>query len=276
MAVAIAVALMVLVAVALGGALLHGGAGPAPTAPFAYSTEPLHAPLARTPPDPRGTVLLVHSGGWHGPSASAQQDLFQRVSPTLLSAGYRVVSIDYAPGTAGLRSVEHAIRDELIHHPMSGPTCLYGESAGAHLALLAAQHSGRVDCVATYGAPTDLTAYTAAARAERKAMPQMSEIAAAIRIVFGADPRGWSRWSTVPGAARMKAAVLMMVNADDPIIPPSQIAIFQRARPTTETYVPPPVRDPKPSDVWVHGTATPAGKQQILQHLLAFVERAHH
>src|SRR5437870_4896012 len=58
---------------------------------------PVAEKLTRDPADGvvRGTVVLVHAGGWVGHNAEAQESLFQTPGDVFLARGWRVVSIDY-------------------------------------------------------------------------------------------------------------------------------------------------------------------------------------
>ncbi len=64
-----------------------------------------------------------------------------------------------------------------------------------------------------------------------------------------------------------------MMNADDPIVSLDQIEVFRRRSPTTETFVPEPAPDPTAADVWVHGSTTAEGRQEIRRRLAAVVDR---
>ena len=63
-------------------------------------------------------------------------------------------------GQAGLQDVLDAAGSELARIGDNGPVCIYGESAGAHLALVAAERLRAIDCVIGLGTPTDLPLYT--------------------------------------------------------------------------------------------------------------------
>ena len=121
---------------------------------------PVAEPISADPAGPaRGTMILVHAGGWAGHDAHAQKLLMDRPGDLLLARGWRVVSIDYEEGTAGLQDVLNAAGNELARKSTDGPVCIYGESSGAHLALVAAQRLRAIDCVIGLGTPTDLPLY---------------------------------------------------------------------------------------------------------------------
>ena len=126
---------------------------------------PVPAPITADPAGPaRATMVMVHAGGWAGHDARAQELLMRSPGALLRERGWRVVSIDYEAGTEGLRDVLDTVRSELARGTSNGPLCVYGESSGAHLALVAAAQVKEIDCVIGLGAPTDLPEYEATAR----------------------------------------------------------------------------------------------------------------
>jgi hypothetical protein len=143
-----------------------------------------------------------------------------------------------------------------------GPLCLYGASSGGHLALLAAEELGGIDCIATFAAPTDfhLWAHDAALAPQSGFAYAM---AALVMPLFGADPAGWVRWEPVTRASELSPSLLMMTTADDAIVPLDQIL------PGAETYVAPPGPIP-----FGHGTTTAAGRDEVRSRLVEFVTRA--
>lgn len=89
------------------------------------------------PDEPRGAYLHIHGGGWALGSADGQDDLLEQIA---LEAGLAVVSIEYRlapehPFPAGPDDCEDAARWFLER--FDGRLAIGGESAGAHLAVLA-------------------------------------------------------------------------------------------------------------------------------------------
>jgi hypothetical protein len=146
-----------------------------------------------------------------------------------------------------------------------GAVCLYGESSGGHLALLAAEEISGVDCVATLAAPTDFHLWAQDAAAAGPASGFAYAMAAFVMPLFGSDPLGWTRWEPVTHAERLPAKLLMMTTADDRLVPLDQLTRL----PGAETYVAPP--GPL---AYGHGTTTAAGRDEIRRRLMSLVARA--
>ena len=228
----------------------------------------LSPPIAKTPKRPVGTVLLLPGSGWASPTPAGQRLVLAHVGAALSAARFRAVAIDYEAGPeGGLQSVKAAIATERRRR-IPGPLCLYGESSGGHLALLAAQELKGVGCVITFGAPTSFTAFAEAAAAQPGMPGYVWALETIIEPLFGSDAAGWSRWE--PARGDMRQPALMMICADDPIVPQNQIAQI----PEAETFVAPPGDVSDPADLWVHGTTTAAGRTAVRRRVAEFVDRA--
>lgn len=112
---------------------------------------------------PRPVVLVIHGGSWSGGDRTQLPSHGKR----LAAAGYVVAAMDYRlapahPFPSALEDVYAAIdwlRANAAEHGIDPDrVVLYGRSAGAHLALLAAYRGGRshVRGVVSLYAPTDL------------------------------------------------------------------------------------------------------------------------
>ena len=77
---------------------LPGLLSPPPPPPPAIA--PVADPITRDPADGnvRGTVVMVHAGGWAGHDANAQRILFEHPGDIFTARGWRVVSLDYEEG----------------------------------------------------------------------------------------------------------------------------------------------------------------------------------
>jgi acetyl esterase/lipase len=131
--------------------------GGQPAAPPLVPPVPEQA-LVASPPTVQGTMLMVHGGGWAGPAPRSQKALMTMPGETLSQRNWRIVSVDYGEGAAGLQDVVDAADAELTK-PTGGLLCIYGESAGAQLALVAASRVAGVDCVVAFAPPADFEAY---------------------------------------------------------------------------------------------------------------------
>ena len=86
---------------------------------------PVQAPISADPVGPvRGTMIMVHAGGWAGHDGHAQDLLLKQPGDIFLARGWRVVSIDYDEGVDGLQDVLDAAGAELARKSGDGPVCI--------------------------------------------------------------------------------------------------------------------------------------------------------
>ncbi len=174
--------------------------------------RPLELDLTE-PDDPVATIVYLHGGGWRRGSRRTPLPGFEKLTDELVAQGFRVAAADYrlsgeAIFPAPLDDVRAAIdfvRDER-------PLFVWGESAGAHLGLLAALTGSEVDGVVAWFPPTDLLGLTGDVSREA--------------LLLGATPE------SVPDLAREASPlthahagappVLLMHGEDDDLVPPSQ------------------------------------------------------
>ena len=238
---------------------------PKPVAPV---IAPVAEPISADPAGPaRGTMILVHAGGWAGHDARAQKLLMDRPGNLLLARGWRVVSIDYEEGTAGLQDVLNAAGNELARKSTDGPVCIYGESSGAHLALVAAQRLRAIDCVVGLGTPTDLPLYETEATASLDERVKL--VLSQINRFFGETVDTLTQWNPLSLAPAIQSDVLLVHEADDQIVSGEHDGRFSAAKPTTQT-----VDLEAGSTEFVHGTVSEAGLAQYEASIGAFADRA--
>jgi acetyl esterase/lipase len=250
------------------GFLGFGGPPEPPTAP----DRPVSAPVvASAASGVRGTIVLVHGGGWRGPDSQEQQRLVGQPGELLVKRGWRVVSVDYKKGQAGLQDVLDTVGQELAR-PNGGLLCLYGESAGAQLALVAAARQPAVDCVIAAGAPTDFQAFlTKTAAALDRAQQYVADT---IRAVFGDSPQATAPWEPVHVANAMEADVLLLRQADDIFIPPEQVQRFRAVRPATQSAELEAGDASQRDQIWLHGSLSANGRSRYVSAIAGFVDRA--
>ena len=248
--------------------LLSPLAPPRPAPPIAPVAAPIIATAAS---GVKGTMILVHGGGWAGPDRHAQEYLLDQPGRMLAERGWRVVSVDYRAGRDGLQDVLDAAGSELVR-PSGGLLCLYGESAGGHLALLAAARLPAVDCVAAAGVPTDFGAYAAEAAASGD--PRRHRVAKAVAETFGTDPEAFAHWEPARVAEAIDADVLMIRQADDVLVSADQAERFRAQRPTTQMVELAAGNPGDMADYWLHGSLSDAGRGHYLSSLRAFTDRA--
>jgi acetyl esterase/lipase len=244
-----------------------------PPPPPPKVVAPVANRLTRDPDDGvvRGTVIMIHAGGWAGHDANAQQILFSVPGDIFHARGWRIVSLDYDEGTAGLSDILSAVRDELARGTKTGPLCLYGESAGGHLALVAASRSPSIDCVIGLGAPTDLPLYEE--EGPTSSNDQVRLIASRMARFFGTTPAQLAPWNPVGLAPKMRADVLLIDEGDDAYVPREHAERFKAARPTTQFVVLEPGDPADPSTKFVHGTVSEAGRGVYAATVGAFADR---
>lgn len=94
---------------------------PEAKSPPARVVPPVQPPLAADPSGRvRGTMILVHGGGWAGHDGYAQSELMKKPGDLFLARGWRVVSIDYHEGRAGLQDVLETAGAELARARVTG------------------------------------------------------------------------------------------------------------------------------------------------------------
>ena len=242
-------------------------------APAVKVIPPVAAPITIDPVGPvRGTVIMVHAGGWAGHDANAQDLLSKSPGNLFLERGWRVVSIDYEDGTAGLQDVLNAAGAELARNSADGPLCLYGESSGAHLALVAASKLRSIDCVIGLGTPTDITLYQAEASVSADARVRL--VASQMSRFFGTTLQETAPWNLVALAPTIHADVLLMHEADDEVVSKLHAARFAAARPTTQTLELEAGDPNNPADDFMHGTVDANGRAQYGNAIGSFIDRA--
>lgn len=277
-----AVALLTLLAL-VGALALHAAQAHAalpfrlptlkPKAPPTPVVQPVQAPLSADPAGPaRGTMILVHAGGWAGHDGYAQSELLKNPGDLFLARGWRVVSIDYEEGTGGLQDVLNAAGAELARNSSAGPLCVYGESSGAHLALMAAAKLRAIDCVIGVGTPTDLHQYTV--EASVSADDRVKLVSGQIMRLFGTTPETTAAWNLVALAPSIHADVLLVHEVDDELVTASHAQRFQAARPTTQLIELAPGDKNDPSTDFMHGTVSDIGRGQYMSGIGAFADRA--
>ena len=228
-------------------------------------------PIADAPAAPVGTVLLIHKGGWAGPDRAKQEALLDFPGHAFVDLGWRATSVDYEAGEAGLQSVKDAIGAELVQSG-SGPLCLYGESAGGHLALLAAAQIPGVDCVITFGAPTDFSAYAEAVHASVD-VAAIGTYESKVVGTFGEPGPETADWEPVKVARQINADVLVARQADDGFIPWNQVTALRKALPVVSTLTTAVGDLVDPGKPYLHGTLSDGARKQLLGAISSFTRR---
>jgi acetyl esterase/lipase len=171
----------------------------------------------------RGTMLLVHGGGWQDSRGGVNSARYSESTPalTLRAEGWRVVDISYTQGYRPgakpdplpmLRDVV-AFYDQ-IRSAFGGPVCAYGQSAGAHLSAMLAVERPTLTCAVLDASPTDLPSLARAAD---------SPAVGLIRHTFGSNPSTLAQWSPARDwRPTIHTSVFATFGANDPVVPPQQ------------------------------------------------------
>jgi dienelactone hydrolase len=184
----------------------------------------------------KNVVILLHGGGWLQTSSPFLATTIANASKRFGRWGNRMVSVEYAGGSAGLADVG-AVYDAERKRSPDGRICVYGESAGGHWGLLLAAERPGLDCVIAAAAPADLRTLR-------------TEVTAYVRRAFGfAVPV----FDPAPRAASMQAQLLLEYAANDPLVPASQGTTVAANAPHASTRV---LR--AGSTAWVHSAVNGA------------------
>lgn len=230
---------------------------------------PVAAPAIADPASTvRGTMIMVHAGGWTGHDEYAQDQLMERPGQQLLALGWRIVSLDYDEGTTGLQDVLNAAGSELARRTSDGPVCIYGESAGGHLALVAASRLRAIDCVIALGAPTDLGLYQQEAAAS--ADGRLKLVAYQMSRFFGTTDAENAPWDPASLAPRIQSDVMLFRENDDAVVSPQHNLNFAASRITTQSVN---LAAGGQDDGFVHGTVSTAGRDLYRSAIAAFLGR---
>jgi len=176
----------------------------------------------------RSTVILIHGGGWYS-TGPAEVAVLKPDARRFQHLGWRTENIDYRPWGDSLTDVLAAID----RHP-TGRLCLYGRSAGGHLALVAAYLRPRVNCV--------ISAEGMVAPLDSAFSPKAAELAGLARRSFGPHPP-----SPLALAPKIRARLLLETGATSDYVNPADVlAMAARAPHATALLM-----QPGPA-TWVH------------------------
>ena len=232
--------------------------GPAAPAPYEIGA-PTSDPEWGEPV--RRVMMLVHGGAWFTVGRKAMRS--QRdIATKWRAAGWQTVSISYR---ACRKSLGDVVRFYDLIRSRVGPEvpiCMRGESAGGHLALLAATRRPDLACVIALASPTDLRSLRAQGRIEAAsgtAPPQLRAGAArAANLAVAAFGRRNQR-ARSPAAfgSRIGARILLATAVNDVVIPQGQASALANAIAATRSgnYVD-VVRLEAGSSAFVHGSAS--------------------
>lgn len=205
----------------------------------------------------RGHVILLHGGGWRA-TPSGAPELLRPLAEALSARGYTAQVVVQAGGQASLSGVLTLV-EETKAQIGELPLCLYGESSGGHLALLAAAAlPEQVSCVVASAAPLDLLHFPTDTADHRYVLD-------AARAAFGPDLSAVDPLSLAPG---IRARALLIGAVNDPLIPVEQLSAWEQARPNDVI-----TRLPVGKTPWIHSPGVDqAALEAAGQQALAFVD----
>lgn len=254
--------------VAGGLALLASGCGGSTTAPGGSTASPSVPSLGSLSSSgaghrfyeiydpvgtPRGTMLLVHGGGWTDSRGDARKDETQ-TALALHAQGWRVINISYSPGfiPAGhpidprpmLRDVV-AFYDQ-ARRAYGGPMCALGDSAGGHLVAMLALERPSLTCAILDVAPLDLRTMleldTRIARSpQSQGFPKLAAETGVNDVIhtFGTSPSLLAQWSPTLlwRPANNATKVFATDGSSDTTVPAQQLTAFQAKDPGVNAQV---------------------------------------
>jgi acetyl esterase/lipase len=210
----------------LAAAGVAGAAAGAAAAERVYWDGPTGAHSGRPP---KLVLIYVHGGGWSG-FDPAFVNVYRRSGRGLRSIGYATATLDFSAGAAGIDDIQRAYRRIRRRAGAGTPVCALGDSSGGHAALLLAAREPGLDCVVALGAPTDLTDLGDAA--------QPDTIRDAAERAFGRDRL--AQYSPLTHARSIRAKLMLVRVATDPLVGAEQARRLARAVPGTRVLVLPP------------------------------------
>lgn len=193
----------------------------------------------------RPAVLTIHGGSWLLTGAAAMRSIDPAIE-RWRAREFTVYNSTYSPGPPAIDDLS-AVLDRIESERGLKRLCLYGESAGGHLALMLAQRRREVKCVIAVAAPLDLQGLG----------PQLAPTAS---LVFGPDTRSLARWSPLTDAKGLQGAILLLAGIDDDYVPLEQQRRFVAKRPKTRSFLLEPG-----SRNWIHGTVSPKAEAKAVR-----------
>lgn len=235
----------------------------------ASAAESLQDTIIRDVPGAPGTVVLVHGGGWTGPDRQRQWDIDFWPGTVFRDAGWNTATIDYAAGKEGLASVTAEIGAAMARAPF-GRVCVYAESAGGHLALLAAAALPRLRCVMGLGVPTDLERWRDDATRQGRVF-SLTTYSQTAGPTFGYGDIE-DRWQPVAVADHIRGRVLLVGQADDHVLPiRGQLEGFDAVRPATELLITEAGDYGDETQRYLHGSFSPEARSAFQERLRSFL-----
>jgi acetyl esterase/lipase len=186
-----------------------------------FAAAAIASPAARqrhTRATERPYVLLIHGGSWY----RTDQVMVGRIEanrPRLHAGGYATDFVRYRPRREAFPDVLAAYDRLRRRVGAATPICAWGQSAGAHMALMLAIRRPDVACVVSEAGPTELQRLGAYLRGRA-------------HDAFGDELARWS-----PALYRLLTPTLLEQATNDRLVPFGQLAAMQRAAPDSQAVV---------------------------------------
>jgi dipeptidyl aminopeptidase/acylaminoacyl peptidase len=205
---------------------------------------------------PKGVLLLLHGGGWQRDHSAYASEV--AIAPLYQRLGYATAAIGYNDGAQGLRDIEDVYAKAGKRYPGT-PVCAIGASAGGNLALMLATREPDLACAIDLAGPTDLTTLADQDAAEANQLAVNA---------FGED--GLEQFSPIEDAGAIRAKVMLVFAAEDPVVPEQQGEEMKRALPAAKLII-----LPEGDASFIHGPGVdPEAKQQADAAQLEFLGQA--
>jgi dienelactone hydrolase len=161
---------------------------------------------------PRLAVMVIHGNGWIGPDP----ELIRKTANTEMwhHQGWAIMIPEFQAGASGLEDLV-ADHDDLRRRYPRTPICLFGYSAGAHLALMLAVRRPDVRCVISEAGPTDL-----------RALSTTDPVNVYPLAVSAFGEGNLAEWSPIRFADKIHASVFQVAARNDPVVPVTQAELL--------------------------------------------------
>jgi acetyl esterase/lipase len=175
-------------------------------------------------PGSRQAILYVHGGCWQRSAVEPAETTFaQQLHAT---TGWTVAVMNYRTSGPRWRTEEDDVTAALHRLQLRGyRVALWGESAGAQLSLLAAEHTSGIRAVVAVSGPTDMT--------QMLATPTELYLHCVTQYEEGNDTDRYRATSPLRLITRSTPPVYLANATSDPLVPLSQAEEFARAMRST-------------------------------------------
>jgi acetyl esterase/lipase len=192
--------------------------------------------------------MLIHGGSWKGIDPVAFKATLA-IATIFQNLGFETATVEYRQGAKGVSDVERLYRRVRQRVGAHTPVCAVGTSAGGHLALMLAVRNRDLACVIDLAGPTNLPAL--------RTDPGGTTGYQIALTAFGSGPL--TRLSPALHANSIKAKLMLIYAANDPLVPVAQGREMARADPHAKLIVLPPGNAP-----FVHtGVGAPVQKTGV-------------